>query len=79
MTGSTINLFILSPQTHCQKFAPKITTIHPPFQNPGSARVLLLLTILILTYATNTVHNTVYNIRFTYAWYLKTHGCTDAW
>ena len=28
---------ILSPQTHCQKFTPKITTIHPPFQNPGSA------------------------------------------
>ena len=28
---------ILSPQTHCQKFTAKITTIHPPFQNPGSA------------------------------------------
>ena len=28
---------ILSPQTHCQKFTPKITTIHPPFQNPGAA------------------------------------------
>ena len=33
----------------------------------------------ILTYATNTIHNTVYNIRFTYTWYLKTHGCTNAW
>ena len=28
----------MSPQTHCQKFASKITTIRPPFQNPGSAR-----------------------------------------
>ena len=34
---------ILSPQTHCQKFTPKITTIHPPFQNPGSAPEIVLI------------------------------------
>ena len=37
---------ILSPQTHCQKFTPKITTIHPPFQNPGSAPAETLYNIV---------------------------------